>query len=194
MLGRARTIGLLGPGPIEQHVAHARRFADLVSPVSARGPLLDLGSGGGVPGLVVAELLPEVAIDLLDGRARRAAFLRDAVDELGLKDRVRILEGRAEALGRGPDRGRYAAVLSRGFGVPAVTAECAAPFLASGGLLVVSEPPEASPRWPEEGLAMLGLQLRERTAGPAFVVIEATRRCPERFPRRVGVPEKRPLF
>ena len=88
---------------------------------------------------------------------------------------------------------------------PAVTAECAAPFLVVGGHLVVSEPPgdddEApggsppSPRWPAEGLARVGLAPATAWTEPfhyrSFVL---ERPCPEEFPRRDGVPAKRPLF
>lgn len=89
-------------------------------------------------------------------------------------------------------------MVARGFGPPAVTAECAAPLLAEGGRLTVSEPPEPPPdrpRWPPEGLAELGLALGPEWHVPfhyrSFVQVE---RCPDRYPRRVGVPAKRPLF
>ncbi|MBW3627023.1 MAG: hypothetical protein KY412_05385, partial [Actinobacteria bacterium] len=85
------------------------------------------------------------------------------------------------------------------FGRPAVTAECAAPLLAGGGLLLVSEPPEGAAeegeRWPAAGLDGLGLVLRTFTAGPPRIaVLQQTGACPERFPRRVGIPAKRPLW
>jgi 16S rRNA (guanine527-N7)-methyltransferase len=96
--------------------------------------------------------------------------------------------------GRDPDRrAAMGLVVSRSFGPPPVVAECAAPFLRVGGRLVVSEPPEAADRWPIEGLAALGLEPDPLdTAG--FVRFRQTFPCPDRYPRRDGVPAKRPLF
>jgi 16S rRNA (guanine527-N7)-methyltransferase len=109
---------------------------------------------------------------------------------------VRVVTGRAEDVGRRADhRGSYQVVVARSFARPAVVAECAAPLLAVGGRLVVSEPPERGDRWPEEGLSVLGLHLVATTSvGPRLVTLHQKDRCPERFPRRVGVPGKRPLW
>lgn len=118
--------------------------------------------------------------------------------ELGLADRVDVIEDRAEVVGRSPaHRSRYHVVVARGFGPPAVLAECAAPLLRAEGRVVVSEPPGGDPaRWPEEGLAPLGLRPHSsvQAAGSSFQVLEQRTLCPERFPRRVGIPSKRPLF
>ena len=167
------------------------------------GPLphlnvLDLGSGGGVPGLVLALRWPVAEIWLLEGSTRRAAFLRLAIGRLELTNRVRVLAERAELAGRGPLRGHLDVVTSRAFGRPAVVAECGAPFLRIGGLLAVSEPPEPrvdATRWPADGLAVCGLAL-EATRSPnrRFQVLRQVAACPDQFPRRNGVPAKRPLF
>jgi len=117
-----------------------------------------------------------------------------------MTDRVRVVEGRAEALGRGDLRGAADAVAARSFGPPATTAECAAPLLRPGGRLVVSEPPGAVDRWPAEPLRELGLVPLAPPAplvpsGQASVrVLRQDAPCPARFPRRDGVPAKRPLF
>ena len=109
-----------------------------------------------------------------------------------------MVEGRAEELARRADlRGRFDLVVARGFGPPAVTAECGAGFLVVGGRLVVSEPPGGRPdRWPAEGLAPLGLEpgRRSRRAGASYQVLRQATACPDRYPRRVGIPAKRPLF
>lgn len=161
---------------------------------------MDLGSGGGLPGLVLATRWPDSHAVLVDSGTRRAAFLREAVTSLDLQDRVRVVLGRAEDLGRDPRwRGRFDAVVVRSFGPPAVVAECAAPFLKVGGLLVVSEPPgdvrTPLERWPAEHLAVLGLRpCHSHDVGRHYQVLEQVTPCPDRFPRRVGVPAKRPLF
>jgi 16S rRNA (guanine527-N7)-methyltransferase len=195
LLADARTLGFVGPGPVEPHLTHARRFvAALATEPIDRA--LDLGSGAGLPGLVLAVELPAVAWVLLDANQRRAAFLRDAVDRLGLGERVAVREERAELAGRDETlRGRMDAVVARAFGAPAVVAECGAPFLRTGGVLVVSEPPEADPagRWPDAGLASVGLA-RDPGEIDGVVRLRQVAPCLGRFPRRVGVPAKRPLF
>jgi len=169
---------------------------------------MDLGSGGGLPGLVLAQHWPGSEAVLLDASERRTTFLSWAVRSLGWEERVRVVRARAEEGGRFPDlRGTFDVVCARSFGSPPVTAECAAPFLAPGGLLVVSEPPEPHPvppfenveagqgRWPREGLAALGMEpLISVRARFGYQVVRQISPCPERFPRRAGVPVKRPLY
>ena len=157
---------------------------------------LDLGSGAGVPGLVLAMDLPESTWVLLDASGRRTAWLTAAATELGLRARVRVVTDRAEIVGRHPDhRGRYDAVVARSFGPPAVVAECAAPLLSVGGSLLVSEPPGPDDRWPADKVAPLGLQLvAVTTSPPRIATLISVSECPDRFPRRVGIPSKRPLW
>lgn len=197
LLRRSRDLGYLGPGPVDDHITHSLGFAAQVSdaPTSA----VDLGSGGGVPGLVLAALAwPTTRWTLLDASARRCVFLTAAVAELGLAERVTVAHGRAEDHGRDP-RTRAGAdlVVSRSFGASAVTAECGAPLLAVGGHLIVSDPPGGGgeDRWPAAGVAQLGLASMSGVAAPAsYAVFIARRPCPDRFPRRPGVPERRPLW
>ena len=201
VLERARQLGFLGPGEPGDHRVHASAFIAAWDARSDAPPasLCDLGAGGGVPGLVLALHWRQTLTVLLEAAERRCAFLEDAIDELGLGVTASVAQGRAEALARTLDlQGRFVLVTARSFGAPAVVAECAARLLAPGGVLMVAEPPDAArttTRWPEGGLAALGL-------GPAvpatsirhLVVIERRGPCPDRFPRRVGVPSKRPLF
>jgi 16S rRNA (guanine527-N7)-methyltransferase len=203
-LGEARALGFLGPGPLEPQIEHAKGFARIARGLSPTGSpgLIDLGSGGGLPGLVVALAWPEVMLDLLEANGRRAAFLRRAVEGLDLGSRVSVVEGRAETWGREPGRrAGFDGALARSFGKPAVVAECAAPFLKVGAWLLVSEPPLAvgvqddEGRWPPEPLRQLGLEPAEVAHGGfEYQVLRQSMLCPERFPRRNGVPSKKPLF
>jgi 16S rRNA (guanine527-N7)-methyltransferase len=162
------------------------------------GRFLDLGSGGGIPGLILAVDLPASRWLLLDANQRRTAFLQEAVDVLRLGERVEVLRARAEEAGRDPHwRHTFAAVCARSFAPPAVTAECASPFLIVGGRLIVSEPPETPEtpgrRWPEPSLAELGLGLvKIGTTSPRLAVLRQEQSCPDRYPRRM--PAKRPLW
>jgi 16S rRNA (guanine527-N7)-methyltransferase len=211
VLGEARAAGFLGPGPLEPQVRHAEGFAVVARPLFAESPhLVDMGAGGGLPGLVVAVRWPEVTLTLLDSSERRCAFLRRAVDRLDLGSRAFVLEGRAETLGRDPQvRGTFDGAIARSFGRPAVLAECTAPLLKADGWLVVSEPPaqgatvnaetsEGRPgleRWPVEPLEQLGLERRAMVHLEfQYQLLHQVELCPERFPRRNGVPAKKPLF
>ncbi|MFN7148015.1 MAG: RsmG family class I SAM-dependent methyltransferase [Microthrixaceae bacterium] len=196
VLTESRRLGFLGPGPIEDHVVHAMGFVPLVGGAS---DVLDLGSGGGLPGLVLMTEVDAATFVLLDASTRRCEFLGWAVERLGLADRATVVCGRAEELAHDPGlRGRFQAVVARSFGAPAVTAECAVGFLdAPGSRLLVSEPPDAADgRWPSEGLGSLGLRAGERlqTGSSTIQVLELATMPPPTIPRRVGVPSKRPRF
>lgn len=194
-LSEARDLGFLGPGPVEEHVRHSLAFARLVDPSPTKA--VDLGSGGGLPGLVLALYWPSSSWVLVDGNRRRSEFLVSAVSALGVSDRVEVRRQRAEESGRDPAlRAAADLVTARSFGPPAVTAECAAPLLVVGGILVVAEPPGGNPdRWPDEPLGQLGLEGDGAITEPAaFQRLRQRELCPERFPRRVGIPAKRPLF
>jgi 16S rRNA (guanine527-N7)-methyltransferase len=189
VLEEARDLGFLGPGPVEFHVEHALAYQPLLA--AAAGDALDLGAGGGVPGLVLAAGEPGRRWVLLDGSTKRASFLERSVTALGL-DNVEVRCARAEEI---PDlRGRFGVVVARSFASPAVTAECAAPLLIVGGVLVVSEPPAAGvDRW--HGAAEVGLGPAAVHPGPpALAVLRQERACPAAYPRRTGMPAKRPLW
>jgi len=191
----AKEEGALGPSPVEEHLKHALAWAEIL-PEPRR--FVDLGSGGGVPGLILAMLFPNSEAVLIDARRRRSANLEISVHTLGLTERVSVLCARAEEAGRDPElRGGFDLVVARSFGSPAITAECAAPFLAVGGSLSVSEPPSASDdRWQLDGLNALGLAKPElhRIGEAGFMVSQLETLCPDRYPRRNGMPEKRPLW
>ena len=191
----AKEEGALGPSPVDEHLKHALAWAEIL-PEPKR--FVALGSGGGVPGLILAMLFPDSEAVLIDARRRRSANLEISVHTLGLGERVSVLCARAEEAGRDPDlRGGFDLVVARSFGSPAITAECAAPFLAVGGSLSVSEPPSASDdRWQLDGLKSLGLAKPElhRIGEAGFMVSQLETLCPDRYPRRNGMPEKRPLW
>jgi 16S rRNA (guanine527-N7)-methyltransferase len=207
----ARRLGFLGPGPAAEQTAHAVEFAAVLQAAGVGpAPFLDLGSGGGIPGLVLAALWPGNSVTLLDSSQRRTAFLRRTVVALGWGSRVEVREGRAELLGRDPGlRATFPLVVSRSFAAPSVTAEIGGAFLMAGGCLAVSEPQPRevgagggpaphgpSERWPDTGLADLGLAPAETAAGAGarVALIRRRRVVADRWPRGVGIPAKRPLW
>ena len=195
VLAQSRELGFLGPGPSMFHVEHALLTVSLTP---AEGLVLDLGTGGGVPGLVVAAARPGLQVVLLDSMAKRCDFLAESVHQLGMSDQVTVEHGRAEVLARRPDlRAQFDVVTARSFGPPSATAECAAGFLQVQGRLLVSEPPNADPdRWPVEPVGLLGLELVDRHTDSRSTVAEfrmLSLAGPE-VPRRDGVPVKKPLW
>jgi len=203
ILVRAQTEGLIGPGDLRAHIEHALGFVEALKAVRGSGLLaydrvIDLGAGGGLPGLVLASVWPAAWFGLVEGSERRSRFLSDAVREAQMADHVEVIAARAEVAARDVSlRGACTVVVSRSFGAPAESAECGSPFLRVGGHLVVSDPPNPEPvRWPDAGLAEVGLKWVERVVarGAQFAILRQDALCPPRFPRRVGVPKKRPLF
>ena len=201
VLERGAARGFLGPRSLDDQLEHARGFAAAAPRPPAPDDLVaDLGSGGGIPALVLAvEAWPESRWVLIEGMAKRCELLRWAVGELGLGDRVDVVHGRAEHLSRPgePLRAACTLVTSRSFGPPRVTAEAAAPLLRTGGTLVVSEPPASDgQRWPAEGLAPLGLQPAGvvRTDRAGYMVLTQERPCPPEFPRSWKRQARQPLF
>lgn len=202
VLERALGFGFLGPVAIADQIDHALGFVLAAERDRTGGPgtALDLGSGGGLPGLVLGACWPECRLTLLEAGERRASFLEQEVAGLPRLAQVTVARGRAEALAREDGlRQRFDVVTSRSFGPPPVTAECGAPFVAVGGCMVVSEPPagEGSERWPLDGLALVGLAdggpFRSE-AGYSYRLLSKTVDTPGRYPRRTGIPAKRPLF
>jgi len=195
-LARAQRLGFLGPGPLDDQRQHAASLVALLgTPVAA---FVDLGSGGGLPGLVLALEWPSARGVLLEANGRRGAHLASACAELSIADRVDVVVARAEDAARDDRwRAQFPLVVARAFGPPAVTAECGVGFLAPGGRLAVSEPPGGDPgRWDVEGLAALGLSPPELPTGGGASLAVMTLADPPgpRWPRRAGVPAQRPLW
>lgn len=175
-LAQARALGILGPGEVADHLEHALGFAE-VAGFEPPGCFLDLGSGGGVPGLVLAALWPSSTGVLLDSSRRRTSLLADAVARLGLAGRIEVLHARAEVAAHDRRwREKFPIVTARSFGSPALTAECGLAFVEPGGRLVVAEPPFVDPtRWPSEAAAALGSEVAwGRGGGRLFAILRRT--------------------
>ncbi|WP_025782589.1 16S rRNA (guanine(527)-N(7))-methyltransferase RsmG [Candidatus Synechococcus spongiarum] len=170
------------------------------------GPLrgVDVGAGGGIPGLVLAIALPESRWVLVDSLQRKCAAVQAMVGALGLQARVEVVCTRAEFLGRdGRYRGRFDVAVARGVAPAPVAAEYLAPLLGRGGLALLYRG-----RWSgadhqalQQAARQLGCRIRarERCLLPAnrgqrhVLILEAETPCPASYPRAVGVPARRPL-
>lgn len=142
VLRRSQQLGFLGARPIEQVIEHAREFVAALDALGVTGPVLDLGSGGGVPGLVIAHDSPARRVTLLDRRRTRTDFLVRMVHRLGWQDRVDVWTRDAGDV-TGPE---FDAVVARGFGPPLQTLTTALQWVRANGHVVISEPPSGD-RW-----------------------------------------------
>ena len=148
------------------------------------GPIVDVGSGGGTPGIPLAATLPEREVTLLEAERRKADFLERWTVEL---PNLRVVRGRAEEQ---PLEG-YAVAVAKALAQPPVAAEWCLPLVAAGGAVVLWVGPSAD--------AVAVARVAERLAGeladapPGFLVLRKTGPTPPGFPRRAGIANKRPL-
>jgi 16S rRNA (guanine527-N7)-methyltransferase len=155
-LAEAQRIGALGPQPVDESIEHAMAYVRCVD--AGDRSLIDLGSGGGLPGLVLAVHCPGLErIVLIDRRAKRTDLLRRLVGRLGLRDRVSVVTDDVFRYGRTAGvAGEFDLVSARSFGTPLLLAQAAFPLLGGSGRLMVSEPPESTgERWKLAEIAAL---------------------------------------
>lgn len=146
--------GAIGETSLPAAVAHADQFVAALPAASER--LVDLGSGGGLPGLVIAFRRPSLAVTLVERRRSRADLLQRAVRALRL-GHVDVFSGDVRDLASARPHS-FDVVTARSFAAPKITARWAGELLGADGMLVVSEPPAEDPdRWPDQVLAAAGL-------------------------------------
>lgn len=153
VLAEVQRRGGIGPVDLDAAIAHAEAYAEALPP--ACSTVVDLGSGGGLPGVVIAVRRPEIDLLLVERRATRADLLRYAVRALRLADHVRVTERDARDL-HSILLGPVDAVTARSFAAPDVLMPLAAGLLRAGGALVVSDPPDRVARWTPEQLVSWG--------------------------------------
>jgi 16S rRNA (guanine527-N7)-methyltransferase len=152
-LEEAQRLGMLGSRPIPEVIAHSRVY--LHGLIGVTGRLADLGSGGGVPGLLIATERVDLEVWLIERRGTRADFLQRVVNRLGLSERVTVCDVDAQQIVR-LHAGEFGAVTARGFGPPETTLAIARKLITETGRVVISDPP-AGNRWPVGVLEELGL-------------------------------------
>lgn len=163
--------------------------------------LVDVGSGGGFPGLVVAAVRPGMTVHLVEPLQKRAAFLVDATAALGLGN-VLVHAQRAEEAGRGPLRDSSPLVMARAVGGLGELLEYTAPLAAPKGLIALPKGSSLAEEVAVAGPALEALNCEvaaihrmrldvSETLG--VVVVRKAGPTPERYPRRPGMAAKRPL-
>jgi 16S rRNA (guanine527-N7)-methyltransferase len=151
---------------------------------SFHGPIVDVGSGGGTPGIPLAAVLPEREVTLLEASGRKCEFLRRWASEF---PNVRVVEGRAEE----QPVDAYGVALAKALAPPAVAAEWCLPLVRPGGAAILWVGPSADLAAVERAAARLGGGPVEERDG--LLVLPKLGPTPEGFPRRPGMARKRPL-
>ena len=147
----AQQRGWIGGSGVDEHIEHSLGFAAVPSGVPSVA--VDLGSGGGVPGLVLAAVWPQCQWTLVESSLPRAAFLELHSAHLGWSTRVKVLHTTAQQLAQDKDhQGKADLVTARSFTKFPALIQTAAPLLRPNGALVVSASPIPTP-WPKTLLA-----------------------------------------
>jgi len=192
----ARKAGVLGSATTEEIVDHAAGYLPAACRVDDEFAAIDLGTGAGVPGVILATLRPQSTWTLVDANARRCEYAQSAVRALGLSARVEVLHTRAEELGHvAAHRGSYDLVVARSFGPVDELAECALPLLNLSGVLSVSVTDETRRRW-SDGARRLDLRLREQVSADdaQYVFVELGSAVPSSWPRRPAARRRSPIL
>jgi 16S rRNA (guanine527-N7)-methyltransferase len=177
----------------------------LFEPLGAARSLVDVGSGGGLPGVPINIVEPGVRTTLVEATAKKARFLRWVVEHLSLEG-VEVENARVEEVARNAaHRGAYDVAAARAVARLSVVAEYCVPLLRVGGHVIsMKGRPEGEELAEGERAAeMLGARLSRVIRVPRLPGLEEKERClvilekleetPARYPRNVGVPAKRPL-
>src|SRR5579859_8245004 len=170
-----------------EHLGEARR-------------LVDIGSGGGLPGLPLKIARPDLSVTLVEADQSKAAFLVQACAALGLRD-VEVIARRAEDLGRDPNyRERFDVAVARALAPMPVLAELCLPLVRVGGRLLAQKTEAEDLDSARHAIEVLGGSLAGAAAAPSgarlkgtVVIVEKIRPTPDTYPRRPGVPARKPL-
>ncbi|MFZ0217529.1 MAG: 16S rRNA (guanine(527)-N(7))-methyltransferase RsmG [Candidatus Dormiibacterota bacterium] len=177
----------------------ARQLADdsfaLLPLLEDARSMLDVGSGGGMPGIPLAIARPGLRVTLLEADHRKAAFCTHAAAILGLD--IAVMTERAETAAQGPLREQFDAVTARALAPLPVLLELCLPFARVGGRVLAMK---ASPEADGGAAALLGGGAVEAVPAPSaararglVLVVPKVAPTPSRYPRRPGMPAKRPL-
>ncbi len=188
---RTNLTGAKSPEELLEHLLDSLSVVPFV-----REPYVDVGSGAGFPAIPVA-IATGAPLTLVESTAKKARFLREAIGQLGLAGE--IVAERAERAAHDPTlRERFATATARAVAIAPAVAELLVPLLAVGGAAILQRGrlEEAERRALEDAALVLGARIESEHAlegDRRIVILRKERPTPTRFPRRIGIPEKRPL-
>ena len=164
---------------------------------------IDIGTGAGFPGLPLKIAWPSLKLTLVDGTAKKIRFLTEVVNALSLEN-VRLVQGRAEELGRHPRyRGQFDLVAARAVARLNTLAEYLLPFVRQGGLALAYKGPNATKEFIEarQAIDQLGgetvrfapVEVPQLDEERRILLIRKVRKTPKQYPRQQGLPRMNPL-
>lgn len=169
-----------------------------VCPQFAEGrEVMDLGTGGGFPGLPLAISYPDKSFLLVDSVGKKLTVVSDTAEKLGLKN-VKVLHSRAEDL---PKTKKFDIVVSRAVADLSVLSEYCIPFVKTGGVFISYKTEDAMGeiKAAERAIDILGGKIEDiisdgtEGSGHLFVVVRKIKETPDKYPRKAGEPSKKPL-
>ncbi|MCG1011709.1 16S rRNA (guanine(527)-N(7))-methyltransferase RsmG [Tepidanaerobacter sp. GT38] len=164
--------------------------------------LIDVGTGPGIPGLIVKLYRPDVKLTLLESVGKKTMFLKWIVDDMNLPD-VEVINERAEAVAHNSRyRESFDVATARAVSALNTLSELCLPFVKVGGTFIAmkGKSPEAELHMAKKAIEVLGGTVKDCRAyllqedlPRSLIFISKVSECPEKYPRRPGIPEKRPL-
>lgn len=193
----------------DRDTAWRRLIIDSLTPLAgmedlpAGAAVIDVGTGGGMPGIPLAIARPDLRFTLLDATGKKVRFVADAIAALGLSNAA-ALQGRAELIGHDPShRDRYDLAISRAMGPVSVVLECCVPLVSTGGRVLAMKGPRAEAELAAAADAMDRLGVGEvavfdaypESFGNELVILSFVkeRPTPKGYPREPGLPKRAPL-
>jgi 16S rRNA (guanine527-N7)-methyltransferase len=185
-------------------VAESLRLLPALDAVTRSGDVaIDIGTGGGIPGLPLAIARPDLQWTLVDATAKKIAFLQDVVNALTLSNVV-LYHGRIEELAHEPHlRARYSVLTARAVSSLPALLELGLPMVRTGGTLLLPKGPDIADELSaaRQAAGMLGGRIVSHDPLPdagtdvetTLVVVAKERETPDAYPRRAGVPSRSPL-
>ena len=190
-----RLVADKSPEALAEHVTDARNSLPLL--VGETGPLIDVGTGAGFPGVPLLIDRPELSGVLLDSRARRCEHLQEVVDSCELRDRVEVVNLRVEEYAHGAGREAFGIAVARALAPPPVAIELCLPLLRAGGVFVIHAGTVDAEQLEQAAQALGGtVEQVVPVAGFAHrsqVVIRKLGPTPEQYPRRANAIAREPL-
>lgn len=181
----------------QRHILDSLSLIPLLVSSEARR-VIDVGSGGGLPGVPLAITLPDMHVTLLEATGKKARFLKETTRALALSN-VSVSNDRAETIGRDREQHReqYDVVIARAVGRLSVLLELTVPLAREGSLVLAIKGAKADEEIEEakRALHLMHAKVIDQvsTTTGRIVVIEKLRRTPKLYPRRPGEPKRAPL-
>lgn len=189
---------------IADSMAIVKAGEEITSLLSDKGArLIDVGTGAGMPGIIIKIIFPDINMVLFDSLKKRLNFLDEVTAELGLKG-ISTLHGRAEDIGRDPKfRESFDIAVSRAVANLSTLSEYCLPLLKKGGVFLPYKSGDVEEELgdSEKAVRVLGGKFKklikynipDTDMGRSLIIIEKTGSTPTKYPRKAGIPSKEPL-